>query len=164
MAADEAGAVFGVGRVQVFRALRVLREGCKQLIEQCERGEVAVSLACRLLDACETPKEQTTVAKGGKSGIRERLQNGQSPAWVAQAEAEAAASVARTLTERGQDLDVDHHDDADNGPGHKARGVGVLRAHEAINALQRIPPRDPLRHRAYEMVCDWIAARRQDGF
>jgi len=47
LAADEAGKVFGVGRTQVFRALRVLREGCNKLIEQCEMGLVSVSLASR---------------------------------------------------------------------------------------------------------------------
>lgn len=31
LAADEAGKVFGVGRRQVFRALRVLREGCRMI-------------------------------------------------------------------------------------------------------------------------------------
>ena len=44
LAAKEAGEAFGVGRVQVFRALCVLREGCKELVKQCEDGKVAVSL------------------------------------------------------------------------------------------------------------------------
>jgi len=57
LAADEAGKVFGVGRRQVFRALRVLREGCSKLIEQCEAGKVSVSLACKLLDECESKRD-----------------------------------------------------------------------------------------------------------
>ncbi len=46
LASEEAGKVFGISRRQVFHALRVLREGCNKLIEQCETGVVSVSLAC----------------------------------------------------------------------------------------------------------------------
>ena len=49
LAADEAGKAFGIGRRQVFRALRILREGCKELVKQCEDGKVAVSLVSSLL-------------------------------------------------------------------------------------------------------------------
>jgi len=59
LAADEAAKVFSVSRRQVFHALRVLREGCNKLIEQCETGKVSMSLACRLLDQCESKREQS---------------------------------------------------------------------------------------------------------
>ncbi len=71
LAAEEAGTTFGIGRTPVFRALRVLREGCPKLIAQCENGEVAVSLACKLLDACDTKTDQAKVCKGGRSSIKE---------------------------------------------------------------------------------------------
>lgn len=43
LAAEEAGKVFGVSRRQVFHALRVLREGCSKLIEQCETALVSAA-------------------------------------------------------------------------------------------------------------------------
>lgn len=42
----------------------------------------------------------------------------------------------------------------------KLQGVGVLRANEAIDALMRIPKKDPLRKRGFQIVSDWIKANR----
>ncbi len=41
-------------------------------------------------------------------------------------------------------------------PGGKILGVGVFRAHEALNILTRIPRNDPLRQRGLQIVKDWI--------
>ena len=38
----------------------------------------------------------------------------------------------------------------------KWRGVGVLQANEAIDALKRIPKNDALRKRAFQIVRDWM--------
>jgi hypothetical protein len=70
IAAEEAGKTFGVSRMQVFRALRVLREGCETLQALCADGEVAVSLACKFLDEVGNGKEQAKVCKGGRQAIR----------------------------------------------------------------------------------------------
>lgn len=40
------------------------------------------------------------------------------------------------------------------------KGVGVIRANEAINALMRIPRKDALRARGFQMVQDWIRANK----
>ena len=42
----------------------------------------------------------------------------------------------------------------------KFRGVGVLRANEAIDALKRIPKNDALRKRGFQIVTDWIKANK----
>ncbi len=44
----------------------------------------------------------------------------------------------------------------DNGPGHKIRGVGTIRGHEAVDCLKRIPKNDALRKRGFQIVTDWI--------
>jgi len=36
------------------------------------------------------------------------------------------------------------------------RGMGVIRAHEAINCLKRIPKDDGLRKRGFQVVADWL--------
>lgn len=38
----------------------------------------------------------------------------------------------------------------------KQKGVGVIRANEAINSLSRIPKNDALRKRGFQIVTDWI--------
>jgi hypothetical protein len=49
----------------------------------------------------------------------------------------------------------------DNGNGEvKQRGVGILRANEAINSLSRIPKNDALRKRGFQLVTDWMKANR----
>jgi hypothetical protein len=40
------------------------------------------------------------------------------------------------------------------------KGVGLLRANEAINALSGIPKDDPFRQRGFQMVSDWIKHNR----
>ncbi len=47
----------------------------------------------------------------------------------------------------------------DSAPG-KVRGVGVMRANEAIDALKRIPKNDGLRKRGFQIVNDWIKANK----
>lgn len=42
----------------------------------------------------------------------------------------------------------------------KVKGVGVLRANEAINCLMRIPKNDALRKRGFQVVTDWIKHNR----
>jgi len=44
----------------------------------------------------------------------------------------------------------------------KLRGVGVSRAHEALNCLMRIPKNDPLRERGFQVVADWIDQNHDD--
>ena len=39
------------------------------------------------------------------------------------------------------------------------KGVGVLRANEAIEILTRIPKNDPLRNRGFQIVTDWIKSQ-----
>lgn len=41
-------------------------------------------------------------------------------------------------------------------PSRKPAGVGIGCAHEAINALKRIPINDPLRDEGFQMVAEWI--------
>jgi len=50
-------------------------------------------------------------------------------------------------------------DDPEPEPG-KFRGVGVLRANEAINALMRIPKNDALREAGFKIVIRWIKVNR----
>jgi len=42
----------------------------------------------------------------------------------------------------------------------KLRGVGVLRANEAVDALKRIPKNDALRKRGFQIVTDWIKVNK----
>ena len=45
----------------------------------------------------------------------------------------------------------------------KRRGVGVIRANEAINCLAGIPKNDRLRERGLQIVADWIEANGRAG-
>ncbi len=41
-------------------------------------------------------------------------------------------------------------------PPQNGKGVGIIRANEAINSLTRIPKNDPQRKRGFQIVTDWI--------
>ena len=45
-------------------------------------------------------------------------------------------------------------------PAGEFQGVGVIRANEAINCLKRIPKKDALRKRGFQIVTDWIKHNR----
>lgn len=62
------------------------------------------------------------------------------------------AELARALTKPAYQKPEDSNGHSEI----KLQGVGVLRAHDAINCLKEIPPSDPLRKRAGEIVTDWI--------
>jgi hypothetical protein len=65
---------------------------------------------------------------------------------------------AKRQTAAAEACQEEHQDQA---AGRKLRGVGVVHAHEAINSLQRIPPQDALRERAFQIVMDWIKNARK---
>ncbi len=48
--------------------------------------------------------------------------------------------------------------EAENEPAGERKGVGVIKANEAINCLTRIPKNDALRKRGFQIVKDWIKA------
>ena len=50
--------------------------------------------------------------------------------------------------------------DEEDGSEIKIKGVGVIRANEAINSLSRIPKNDQLRKRGFQIVTDWIRANK----
>lgn len=67
--------------------------------------------------------------------------------------AEAATGKRRTIR-KNEVLEPEREPDG------KIKGVGVIRANEAINCLIRIPKNDALRRRGLQIVFDWIKANR----
>jgi ParB-like chromosome segregation protein Spo0J len=57
------------------------------------------------------------------------------------------------------DTEVDWQPEHPNGE-IKVKGVGIIRGHEAINCLIRIPKNDALRKRGFQVVTDWIRHNR----
>lgn len=68
---EDAAGLLGVGRASVQRARKVIDKAAPALIEAVERGEVAVSLAAKLVDECDDKREQARLAQQGKEAIRE---------------------------------------------------------------------------------------------
>ncbi len=71
--AEDAAAMFSCGTRSVETARSVLREGGDALVEQCESGDVRVSLAAKFIDAVPDKRERNRIAKEGPKAIREAI-------------------------------------------------------------------------------------------
>lgn len=126
---DKLGQKFGVSGRSVDSASRVLDRGSTALKDAATTGLIAVSTAEKIT---KLPKEHQDV-------LVER---------VKQARAEGKRAKVRTELDNRKESEFEF--DAD------LKGVGVIRAHEAINSLKRIPKDDPLKIRGFQIVTDWI--------
>jgi hypothetical protein len=63
--------------------------------------------------------------------------------------------VAEASAEPDESADDEEQEDS-SAPALKGKGVGLLRANEAINVLKLVPVDDPLREDAFRMVLNWI--------
>ncbi len=106
------------------------------------------------------------------------LRNGVSELIEACDQDRVAVSTAARMTSLSEDAQRDFAKNAKVSKGHQrlrknrqsapepepepgqSRGVGVERAHEAINILSRIPKNDLLRKRGFQIVADWLRANQ----
>lgn len=69
---EQAAALFGIGTRAIEHARKVIADGCSELIALCETGK-SVATACKFIDACETKREQSKIAREGWDAIRAHL-------------------------------------------------------------------------------------------
>lgn len=84
-----------------------------------------------------------------------------SPTRQPKAETDGSTSAEPSLSKG--DEQADEIEDESRGNGKiEVKGVGIIRAHEAINILDRIPRNDPFRARAFQIVMDWLNRASRD--
>ena len=129
-ARDQVGKAFGVSGATVDRAAQVQREGIPEVIKAVDDGKIAIYKAEQIATA---PKHlQSTL-----------LEN--------------ALKKPRCSPKATSNIDGNENQEA--GPKHNGKPpVGVILANEALNVLMRIPKRDSLRKRGFQIVADWIRA------
>lgn len=132
---DQLGKAFGVSGKSVDHAAKVLTKGTPELIKAVDDDLIAVSTAAKATTLSE--EEQEGIVKRAS----EKAANGRKP----KPRPTEAAS------------------DDNEKPEGEMRGVGVVRAHEAINSLKRIPKNDALRKRGFQIVTDWIRHTLKDS-
>ena len=123
---DATGKAVGVSGKSIDYATRVLNRAEPEVIAAVDAGKMAVSTAAIL--ATEPREVQVEEATKPK---RNRTYN----------------SVSKRPEESEPELEPESRE---------RRGVGVIRANEAINCLIRIPKNDALRRRGFQIVMDWI--------
>lgn len=137
-ARDAAGKAVGVSGKSIDFATRVLTSGTPELVKAVDEGRIAVSTAA--VHAADPPEVQREVA--------ERATRRYAPT--------SGGSEFGSVTQRERPSTPEPEPDNDV----RSRGVGVRRAHEAVDCLKRIPKNDPLRARAFQIVTDWIRQNR----
>jgi len=70
---EDAAKLLNVGRESVMRAKKVLEHGSDELITACERGDVPVSLAAKLVTEEPDKKFQTKLVKQGRDAIKAHM-------------------------------------------------------------------------------------------
>lgn len=131
-ARDQAGAAVGVSGKTVDYGTKLLHGGCPELIAAADADQVAISTAARMAGKPHDEQREWLASAGGKKRARKN-----------------------EVTEPSENNGPEHSQ-----PPGKRRGVGVIRANEAVNCLTRIPKNDPLRKRGFQIVTDWIRHNR----
>lgn len=128
-ARDLAGLAVGVSGKTIDLATRVLEKGTPKLIAAVEADHIAVSTASRASSLSEA--EQDAVAERAADATKKGYKKRPRPA-------------------------SNHTDEEPEVENREIKGVGIIRANEAINSLTRIPKNDALRKRGFQLVMDWI--------
>ena len=116
------------------RQTRVLESAIPEVVAAVEKGSMSVSSAALLsLKSEDAQREEAT------NPHRNRTYQ------------------SITKPPKGNDDDIDEEKVPEV---IKSKGVGIIHANEAINCLQRIPSKDPLRGRGFQLVADWIKTNK----
>lgn len=126
-ARDDVGKSVGVSGKSIDHATRVLNSGTPELIAAVDADKVAVSTAARAATFSEA--EQNALVERATSGRKRKPRPNE----------EETTETTEQPRKPGTYL-----------------GVGVIRAHEAINCLKEIPPDDKLRKAGFRVVLDYI--------
>jgi len=132
-----------------------------------ERWDLSRPRAYQLVEAAEAAgRLSTTVDKPSSEGQVRPLTR-----LPAEQQAKAWETAIKAATSDGADRPTARHVEAavreilqptvepatkKEPESERPKGVGLMRANEAINALSRIPKDDPFRKRGLQMVADWI--------
>jgi ParB-like chromosome segregation protein Spo0J len=122
----------------------------RRVADQVQVDDKTVASVRRELEAtAEIPQSDRT---RGKDGRERPARKAKAPPQAAPPDA-AGKADAETKNRAGRE-------DGQQGGEIKPLGVGVLRGHEAIDCLSRIPKNDALRERGFQIVTDWIKRNR----
>lgn len=145
---DAAGKAVGVNGKYVDQATKVLANAVPEVVKAVEDGRMNVTTAALLAtEAPEVQREEATKPKRNRKYAS--TPNGAAAKKAAEPEAtQPAAPEPQQAKSRPEKLPDGF------------LGVGVIRAHEAINILSRIPRNDALRKDGFKLVKDWL--RREE--
>jgi len=127
-ARDQIGKVVGVSGKYIDYATKVLNNATPEVVKAVDEGRMAVQTAAIL----STEPEEVQKKEANDPKRRRDYKSCSAPQAT------------------------DSHQEEEENEEIKAKGVGVIRASEAINCLIRIPKNDALRRRGLQLVTDWI--------
>jgi hypothetical protein len=127
-ARDAAGKAVGVSGKSVDHATRVIEHAIPEVVKAVDEGRMSVSSAAIL--SAEPPEVQLAEATDPKRNRK-----------------------YTPVTGGGKILPEEEKDELPEG---ERRGIGMIQANEAVNALTKIPKNDGLRKRGFQFVMDFI--------
>lgn len=137
---DLAGKAVGVSGKSVDFASKIIADGSSALVDAVDSDLIAVSYGARIARLPDEAQEAIV------EDIKQRA---------------TTSSGKRVRKRREEDLPSNESSkENEPEPTGERRGVGVIKANEAINCLSRIPKNDALRNRGFQIVTDWIKANK----
>lgn len=137
---DLAGKAVGVSGKSVDFASKIIADGSSALVDAVDSDLIAVSYGARIARLPDEAQEAIV------EDIKQRA---------------IKPDGKRRRCRREEDLPPkDSAKGKEPEPTGERRGVGVIKANEAINCLSRIPKNDALRNRGFQIVTDWIKANK----
>jgi ParB-like chromosome segregation protein Spo0J len=135
----------------------------KKTVSEFEHRSVSREDAAKLLNVGKTSVStaKKVLAKGAPEVVA-AVESGRASVHIAERvidlpKDDQPAALDHELAQKGKRNREDFEPEANgDGTAPKVRGIGVIRANEAINCLTRIPKNDALRERGFQLVKDWI--------
>jgi ParB-like chromosome segregation protein Spo0J len=134
-ARDHAAKAVGVSGKSIDFATKVIKDAVPEVVKAVDEGRMAVSTAAALASEPEdVQRHQAQFIPDGRPRIRKYKAT--------------ANGAEKPAPQQPSEEDGNHEI--------KPLGVGVDRAHDAINCLRKIPRNDGLRKQGFQIVADWI--------
>lgn len=138
---------------QIKRVRKAKRDGIPELVEMLESGDITPATAELVSSLPE--EDQRKAVSGGVAGVKEaakKLKATKKQSADSSSPQESLEPSQSTLQSNGYDGSAMTDTDSPE----PEPGVAMVYARTALNALNKIPRRDPSRSKAISMIAEWL--------
>jgi ParB-like chromosome segregation protein Spo0J len=150
---DRAAELSGSTPASIKRAKAIVESGIPELHDMVESGEVSVRAGSAV--ASLPPDEQRKAVAGGVQGVKDaakKLSNTKKKSLTSSPPPEPPSNSQSTQQTSGSNGSAQAESDCPT----PEPGVAMVYARTALDALNKIPKKDPSRNKAIAMIAEWL--------